>query len=408
MTAPVTANGGYALIEAELEDIAGRRAELEPSHAGLGFVLRDRGHIVGFALCPREQVDAAGGVLADLVPQEARVAATTSRLRDALRSDGRAAPSVTVAICTKDRPDWVERLLGSLLPLQAETPFQLLVVDNAPSDERTAQVCAANPGVTYAREPVPGLNFGRNRAIREASGEIVAFLDDDVVVDRGWLAGLLDAWRDHPDAGAITGLVMPLRLDTDAQVMFERRGGFRRGFHPLRYGSTMFRDAMHPGGAGKFGAGANMSVRRQLVLDLGGFDEALDTGKPLPGGGDLDIFYRVLRSGAVLAYEPRMAVFHDHREEMHVLARQYYTWGLGFFAFVAKSKLVDASARAPMNELTRWWFVDQGKRLLSSIAGRGDTPPAMVVDELRGGITGIFGEYRRSQRRSRALKDQHL
>ena len=401
------APGGYMLIEADLDVIDGQVVELAPDKAGLGLVLLDRGHIVGFELRPRERVDAAQGKLGALVPQDVLVAATASRLRDALATDSRSGPSLTIAICTKDRPDWLARLVGSLLPLQAATPFELLVVDNAPSDERTASVCAENEGVSYVREPVAGLNFARNRAIAQARGDVVAFLDDDVVVHPGWLAGLLGAWRDHPDAGAITGLVMPLRLDTEAQVLFERRGGFRRGFVPLRYGATEFRDAMHPCGAGKFGAGANMSLRKRLVQELGGFDEALDTGKPLPGGGDLDIFYRVLRSGAILAYEPRMAVFHDHREEMRVLARQYYTWGLGFLAFASKTKRADAAARPSMNEMLRWWFFDQGRRLVSSALGRGDTPASMVLGEMRGGIVGLFGEYRRSQQRSQAEKARH-
>ena len=400
----MTCGGGYRLVEVELDELAGQVVELGPEEGGVGLVLRDRGHIVGFELCPKEQVTATKGVLSSLVPEHVKVATTASRLRDALRVTGSPDPRLTVAICTKDRPDWLARLVRSLLPLQGEIPFELLVIDNAPSDERTKQFCAETSGVTYVREPVPGLNFARNRALAEASGEVLAFLDDDVVVDRGWLAGLLQAWCDHPDAGAITGLVMPLRLNTEAQILFERRGGFRRGFRPLRYGSTAFRSPMHPCGAGQFGAGANMSLRTRLVRELGGFDEALDTGKPLPGGGDLDIFYRVLRSGAVLAYEPRMAVFHDHREELPVLARQYYTWGLGFSAFASKTKSADRAARGPMNEMIRWWFVDQGRRLVSSIAGRGDTPVSMIVGELRGGIVGLLGEYGRSQRRSHMAK----
>ena len=398
---------GYTLAEFELEQIGEARFDLAPGKGGLGLVLRDRGHVVGFELVPRERLEREGCRLEALVPSSVRADATASRLRDSLRAGDIAPPSITVAICTKDRPDWLARLIGSLLPLQSQTPFELLVVDNAPSDERTAQLCAANAGVTYVREPVPGLNFARNRAIAEAGGEVVAFLDDDVVVDRGWLDGLRCAWAEHSDAGAITGLVMPLRLDTGAQVLFERRGGFRRGFRPLRYGVTEFRDALHPCGAGKFGAGANMSVRRSLVEELGGFDEALDTGKPLPGGGDLDIFYRVLRAGTVLAYEPRMTVFHDHREEMQVLARQYYTWGLGFSAFVSKTKLADTAASARMNELMRWWFLDQGRRFVYSAMGKGDTPPAMILGELRGGVIGLFGEYRRSQLRSRELKAKY-
>ena len=83
--------------------------------------------------------------------------------------------------------------------------------------------------------------------------------------------------------------------------------------------------------------GCNMAFRRDVLLEIGGFDEALDTGAPLPGGGDLDIFYRIIRAGYVLVYEPSYMVFHEHRESVSALRRQYYTWGLGLMAFVEKS-----------------------------------------------------------------------
>ena len=394
--------GGYAIIEVELDEAAERTTNLAPHHAGLALMLRDRGAFVGFELIEREKLPQTEFAIAPLVPVNAREAAIASRLADALSQDG-PVPNVTVAICTKDRPDWVARLLSSLLPLRTKHPFEVLVVDNAPSDARTKEVCS-KADVRYVHEPVPGLNFGRNRAMAEATGEVIAYLDDDVVVDPGWFEGLLRAWRENPDAGLITGLVMPLRLDSAAQVLFELRGGFRRGFHRLRYGRTAFLDRLQPFGAGKFGAGANMSMRRSLIQKLGGFDEALDTGRPLPGGGDLDVFFRVLQAGSILAYEPRMAVFHDHREDLRVLARQYYTWGLGFCAFATKTKAADPTHRAPVNALLRWWFVDQGRRLLRSAVGREDTPFWMVLGEIRGGIQGVFGEYTRSRRRSDKLK----
>jgi GT2 family glycosyltransferase len=397
--------GGYLSIEAELSSVAGRMVRLGNEHAGLALLLRDRGIPVGFEMVARSASAGENMDLASLVPESARWAAVAARLHLALRKPDQRR-TLTVAICTRDRPDWLARLLSSLAPLQVQHGFELLVIDNAPSDDRTMAECSRQTGVVYRREAVPGLNFGRNRALQEASGDIIAYLDDDVVVDGGWFEGLASAWSDNPDAGAITGLVLPLRLDTPAQVLFEQRGGFRRGFRRIRYGRTAFRDRLHPFGAGKFGAGANMSMRRELILKLGGFDEALDTGKPLPGGGDLDIFFRVLRSGAALIYEPRMAVFHDHRERIEVLARQYYTWGLGFGAFVAKTRSEGSDSRAKANSLLRWWFADQAVRLARSLIGRDVTPAHMVLGEIGGGFKGICGEYARSQRRSDALKEK--
>lgn len=318
-------------------------------------------------------------------------------------------PSLTVAICTKDRPENLARCLASLLRLQVSenlANFEILVVDNAPADERTKQVVTALSGVRYVREPRAGLDFARNRALREATGEIIAYLDDDVTVDRMWLAGLLEAWAENPDAAAFTGLVLPYELATEAQILFEKRGGFRRGFEKIRYGKKLAGNPLYPCGSGIFGVGCNMALRRDILLKLGGFDEALDTGPPLPGGGDLDIFYRVIRAGYPLVYEPQYLVFHQHRQDLAGLRRQYWSWGLGFMAFVVKSYRQDRSQRTKFRLLIGWWFKDQLRQLAESIFGRNALPPGMILAEFWGGVVGLFGEYTRSMKRVEKIRRQ--
>ncbi len=321
-------------------------------------------------------------------------------------------PSLSVAICTKDRPERLARCLASLDRLashpQETLPQEILVVDNAPSDEQTRALVAARPGVRYVCEPRPGLNFARNRALHEATGALLAFLDDDVTVDRGWLGGLMKAWTENPDAAAFTGLVLPYALATEAQILFERRGGFRRGFDPIRYhGQDRPGNPLYPCGAGIFGAGANMAFRRDVLLELGGFDEALDTGAPLPGGGDLDIFYRVIRAGHPLVYAPRQLVFHEHRRTLSGLRRQYHSWGLGFMAFVTKTYRTDPPRRPRLRQLVRWWFKYQLRQLRESLRGRHVLGPRMILAELGGGLVGLLGEYARSEQRIRRIRRQH-
>jgi GT2 family glycosyltransferase len=399
----------YGLRELEVTALP-ERLVLAPGAGGLGVVLRDRGRLVGFKLVARSRFGPDGALdPSGIIDAEVREATAIARLRDEMGPPPDPPPTLTVAICSKDRWDWLGRLLDSIEPLRANTnAFEVLVVDNASAEDRLQAVCAAREWVRYVREPLVGLNFARNRAIREARGEVVAFLDDDVVVDANWLAALRRAWAENPDAGCVTGLVLPMALDTEAQWLFEMRGGFRRDFRPLRFGIERYRERHYPCGAGRFGAGANMSVRRALVTRLGGFDEALDTGRPLPGGGDLDIFYRILRSGAPLVYEPQAAVYHDHRRDMRVLGRQYYTWGLGFMAFVVKAMRTDAPMRPRFRRLIVWWFVYQIKRLASRLARRVDrrepTPMRMILGEIWGGIVGLSGEYDRSRRRVAAIR----
>ena len=318
-------------------------------------------------------------------------------------------PILTIAICTKDRPEGVERLLRSLREQMAALPggsagYEILIVDNAPSDERTRELAARYPEVRYAREPRPGLNFARNRALREASGEVLAFLDDDVIVDQYWSIGLARAWAENRDAAAFTGQVLPMELETEAQVIFEKRGGFRRGFDRVRYGPVLPRNPLYPGGAGIFGAGANMAFRVAVLRQLGGFDEALDTGAAVPGGGDLDIFYRIIRAGHPLVYEPRFLVFHQHRRDMRSLFVQYRrSWGLGFMCYVSKCLTNDPERRVNLIRLILWWFVNLllyfQRHLRRKLQGRRHFPPSLFLGELWGGAIGLLGGYSRSRRR---------
>lgn len=383
--------------------------------AGLAFLLRRKGKPVGFwmeALPPHTVLtpDDLSARISEQVGSKLLSESIREELVPPVEPDR--LPSLSIAICTKDRSEHLARCLDALqvLPpsvLGRPVSVEVLVVDNAPSDSRTRALVASRPGVRYAREPRPGLNFARNRALQEAGGELLAFLDDDVTVDPGWLNGLMEVWAENPDAAAFTGLVLPYELATEAQILFERRGGFRRGFEKLRYhGQGQPGNPLYPCGAGIFGAGANMAFRRDVLLELGGFDEALDTGPPLPGGGDLDIFYRVIRAGYPLVYEPQYLAFHRHRRGLEGLRRQYRSWGLGFMAFVAKSYRTDPAQRPKFRRLVHWWFKDQLKQLLKSLLGRHVLPPRMILAELWGGVVGLWGEYTRSSKRIEQIHRQ--
>src|SRR5690606_14098778 len=140
---------------------------------------------------------------------------------------------------------------------------------------------------------------------------------------------------------------------------------------------------------------------------LGGFDEALDTGAPLPGGGDLDIFYRVIRAEYPLVYEPACLVFHQHRRELTALRRQYWSWGIGFMAFVAKAYATDPAHRLVQRRTVTDWFKYQGRELRRALQRRQGLQAVLTLAELRGGVVGLLGEYARSQRRVKRLRRYH-
>lgn len=391
--------------------------ELGPGSAGVAVLVRRRGIPVDFWM---EEIAGPRTLrpedVAKRIAAQAGQKLLAASIRDELGSEPAPArgPKVTVAVCTKDRPEGVARLLDSLELSRYACPalaheLELLVVDNAPSDERTRELCVERRSVVrYVREPKQGLNFARNRAVAEARGEFLAFVDDDVVVDRLWLDGFLAVWAAHPDAAAVTGQVLPLELETEAQILFERRGGFRRGFARVRYGPVVLGNSLYPGGVGIVGAGANMAFRVDALRELDGFDEALDTGAPMPGGGDLDIFYRVIRAGLPLVYEPRFLVFHQHRRELVALHRQYRrSWAFGFMVYMAKCLRTDPARRMDLIRLVGWWFSKKLWQLQKAVRGTYALPPSMVAGELVGGIVGLCGGYRRSQKRVERIRRRH-
>jgi glycosyltransferase involved in cell wall biosynthesis len=404
---------GYRLIELELSaDLA--PVALRPDESGVGLVARWRGRLVGFAMLPR----ARGSILSiseqrEIADERFAAAILAAQVEDEMRErwpspEPAAPPTLSVAICTKDRAARLARLLASLQAVRTSSPFaglEIIVVDNAPLDDSTRKAVCELTDVRYVLEPKAGLDFARNAALHAAQGDYLAFLDDDVVVDQGWLDGLYRAWRTRPDAGGFTGLVLPYRLDTEAQVCFEARGGFGRGFQPQVFGRARFGNALHPVGAGILGAGCNMCFDRRLLLEIGGFDEALDTGAPLPGGGDLDIFYRVLRTGRPMVYEPSYAVFHEHRETLAQLRRQYWTWGLGFMAYLTKCRRADPELRGQQAAIVWWWMLDRLAAIARSALRSRGRDLGFAWAELVGGLQGMAGEYDRSRARVARIRE---
>ena len=401
----------YRIVELELSGSI-EPLDLNEDEQGVGIIGRFEGRLIGFHM----QKKPAGTRLSpahveQMTDKAFAYAVLEARVKEELSASPPAPlPSLTIAICTKDRAERLSRLLGSLVQPCERSPFaatEVLVVDNAPSDARTAQAVARFPHMRHVVEPKAGLNFARNAALLAASGVILAFLDDDVVIDRDWLDGLAAAFRSKPDAGGFTGLVLPYKLDTEARIAFESRGGFGRGFARREWHRTSFHYDLHPVGAGLLGAGCNMAFDTALLRSIGGFDEALDTGAPLPGGGDLDIFYRVLRAGRPMVYEPRFAVYHEHRETISQLRRQYWSWGLGMMAFLEKARHSDPELSDLQRGILRWWFVTQLREMASAVAHRRGKDLRFAIEEFRGGVQGLLGEYGRSRKRVAAIKASH-
>ncbi len=328
---------------------------------------------------PREKVVAAicrefGPMLAD------------AWLTDWIGHDGRpkpqSLPSATVAVCTRDRADDLARCLESVTRLR-QGGQQVMVVDSASRGAATPDVVARFPGARYVREEQPGLDRARNRALREASTEVVAFIDDDAIADPGWLSALLRNFDDS-EIMCVTGLTMPLELETNSQETFEQIYPFARGFHRKVHD----RWSLPPVCAGRAGAGVNMALRRDVLAKIGPFDEALDAGALTRSGGDNDMFARILSRGYRIIYDPAALNWHRHRRAPEELISQAYGYGAGVYAAFAAMWRREHDI-AVFSTSLRWLLADQLPRLVRSLLKRpGSGPSSVVLAELRGCLAG--------------------
>jgi GT2 family glycosyltransferase len=321
---------------------------------------------------------------------------------DEARTDdgGGEMPRATVAICTRDRPDDLRRALEALSRLP-DNGVEILVVDNCPSTDATKVVLREFPSVRYVLEPRPGLDIARNRALREASHEIVAFTDDDAVPEPGWLGRLSANFRD-PRVMCVTGLVLPLELETEAQEWFERCSSFVCGFERRVFDAGL--DS--PLNVGRIGAGASMALRREIVEKIGWFDEALDAGTPAKSGGDHELFIRILAYGFKIVYEPRAVSWHRHRRSWKELRQALHGYGVGLYALLAHELFVEGELGVFRRAWT-WFRRRHLPELTRSILRRpGAIPPSLLLSELTGCMWGPVA-YLWSRRRAARLRRKY-
>ena len=266
------------------------------------------------------------------------------------------APFVSIIVATHDRPIELGAALQSLLSL-AYPRYEIIVVDNAPSTDATAELvqslAAGRSEVRYVREDCAGLAVAHNRGLLEVTAPIVAFTDDDVRVDRHWLAEIVRGFHVSDRVACVTGLILPSELESPAQAWIEQFGGFTKGFAPRVFDRSNGSGPLYPYTAGRFGSGASMAFKTAVLRHLGGFDSALGAGTLALGGDDLAAFFQIIMAGYQLVYQPSALLYHHHRRDYAGLRRQAYGYGAGLTAYlmsilVARPKrILDLALRFP-------------------------------------------------------------
>lgn len=321
-------------------------------------------------------------------------------------------PFASVVICTRDRPDSVRTTLDSILSCRyPRERFEIIVVDNASHNDSVVRLVETEyhddeVAVSVVEEPVPGLSNARNRGLTQARGEIVVFADDDVLVDRDWLAILVGAFERSDRVGATSGLTLPDVLETPAQRWVEGFGGRDTGF-----GLRVFDlenpppdGPLFPFTVGEFGAGRNMAFRRDLLRELGGFDPALGPGTIAHDGDDIEALLRVLLSGRQIVHDPGAIVWHAHPADYGELEERVFGYGAGLTACLTRAMmdhprlLIDLLRKLPSG--LRFAISPRSQK---NVGRQQDFPRALARRELLGLAYGPVA-YLRSRRQARRLR----
>ncbi len=330
--------------------------------------------------------------------------------RDDLNAFYEAAPRASVVIPTRNRPDSAIETLRSVL--QSNYPgdrYEVIVVDNASGDD--AMVTLPNNlergdvPVTLLQEPAPGGSNARNRGLWAATGDVVAFTDDDIDVDPEWLARIVRPFACDDQVGGAGGLTMPRGLETPAQAWYESFASGQRGFESrlLDRRNPPPDRPLFPFTIGDLGTGENIAFRRDVLARLGGFDSALGTATPTLGGEDVEAMLRVLLAGHRVVYEPAAIVRHAHPREYTQFERRVWGYGVGLTACLTKA-LIEHPGLLPRLalKLPGGLIYALAPSSAKNESKPADYPRRLTRLELRGMLQGPLA-YARSRRRQRKL-----
>lgn len=288
---------------------------------------------------------------------------------------------LSVVIATYNRCDDLKECLSSIFDLRNK-PYEVIVVDSDSEDE-TEKLKKRFP-IKFLSVARKNRQLARNIGISNAKGDVVAFLDDDVVVCEGWLNYIIRPYVNER-VGGVGGRVIPYGKSKNFYVRTNRENvgkvfgsGLVIGNFDLPLKKTIEVDSL---------IGCNMSFRRELLLEVGGFDENF-AGTGYRDDTDLCMRIRRLRYG--LVYHPKALVWHKFKGKC--ISNDWTYWYVRnhvYFYFknlFAQDKLSYPSFLYSMFMPPRGYILKSGIKL--------KIEPVLVLHVLK----GLFDGYKTWQR----------
>lgn len=278
-------------------------------------------------------------------------------------------PDISIVLCTRNRARMLADALGSLCALETDGfTYEIVVVDNGSTDDTPAVAAEAGKKssciVRHVFESRAGVAFARNRGVKEARGEWIAFFDDDQLADGRWLIELLAMARSKNSrcVGGAVDLKLP--------------AGFERELSPvcrMLLGETVGMDAPRQYNANITPGTGNLMIHRSVFEEVGTFNEELNVR-----GEDTDLFLRIFNRGFESWYSPTALVHHVIPPER--LNREYLcklagimavgmaetdrdTWGKLLFPFVWLARVGQATLLLLPRLCWAQWCCDEERSL---------------------------------------------
>jgi GT2 family glycosyltransferase len=234
---------------------------------------------------------------------------------------------ISVLISTLNRPQQIRRCLSSLLK-NSYSNFEILLVDQSTNNETEEVVHQLrSKKIKYIRMYEKGKAKALNLMIRRARSSILAFTDDDCVVNRDWFQEISTFYRKCPRTAGVFGNIYPYR---PKQHLHE--------CCPATFTADKVRSFSDPGQLHyhTVGQGNNMSLRKSVIERVGGFKEWLGVGSIAQAGEESDLIFRILLDHHILMTNPKMIAFHDRwmtSEEENLLQTRYTCGLFAFFTY---------------------------------------------------------------------------
>lgn len=279
---------------------------------------------------------------------------------------------LVLAICTFNNCEWLARTLDAI---ERQVPtrhrWSVLVVDNNSTDATAETVgryvrAARIPGLALVKEPLQGLSHARRRAVLESSAPLIAFVDDDCLLEHDWVEQAVAFMNHHSRAGAVGGRV---RLEWERppdEWLLRHAESFAEQHHgerPVRLPESGF----------TYLVGAGLLIRREALLASGWMERGrlVDRrGRKLGGGGDTELVLRIRNAGYELWYHPALSLSHwipARRMSLRHLCGLNRGFGRSYPVFEVLVRGVVPSPQDRLRSLARN-LKDVG-RLLTDVAG---------------------------------------